>query len=278
MTIASIAAWLPAGYALIPGATFAGETLGDFGFKQMPVTNGEWGDWVRTLGEDRFVLMHHDWNTGATKILHRGRDAEAVLGGKQERNWNAGDILISGSLLLFRLLENPSQLFDEEEKARIFSEERQPALVSYFESMAWCLLKTAASGGRLTYDLPTDAQYEYVASNNGAQKYGTSTGDLLGPEGQVVAYLGEYRDGRGMTISVDDLRNSFVPMGVQATGNVWRWIRFNRGETYKYGLRGGSWCSAPQGGIAAVRVSDSRAISLRNEGYGFQPAVVPQIN
>lgn len=277
MTIASAASWLPSGYALIQGATFAGETFGDFGFKQTPETNGEWGDWVRGLGEDRFVLMHHDRNTGATQILSRGRDVKAVLGEelspKQKLNWDAGDILVSGSLVLFKLVENPSQVFNEVKgkKKRIFSGERQPALISFFESMAWCLLKTEASGGKLKYDAPTDAQYHYVASNNGTQEYGTSTGELETADGQKLAYLGEYQDGQGTTISVDDSRNSYAPMGVQVAGNVWRWTRFNAKEQLHYGLRGGSWYGYPDFGRAAFRGSFRPGARLGVAG--FSPVV-----
>lgn len=114
--------------------------------------------------------------------------------------------------------------------------------------MAWCLLNTEASGGRLKYDLPTDAQYAYVASNNGTQEHGTSTGELKTADGQKLAYLGEY--GQGTTISVDDPRNSYAPMGVQVTGNVWRWTRFNEKEQSHYGLCGGSWRSNPDRGRA----------------------------
>lgn len=278
MSIASTAAWLPAGYALIPGATFAWETFGDFGFKQTPVTNGEWGDRVRGLGEDRFILMQHDSGTGATEIFTQGKDPASILGDKRECNWDGGDILVEGSLVLFKLLENPSLLFDERERGRIFSGERQPVLVSFFESMAWCLLNTAASGGRLKYDLPTDAQYEYVASNGGTQEYGTSTGGLYGPNGEKLAYFDEYREGHGTTIPVDDPRNSFAPMGVQVAGNVFRWTRVNPMVKYTmYGLRGGAWKSYSWRAEERGGSDYGHPEGDDDDAVGFSPVVMPYL-
>jgi len=159
---------LPAGFGQIPSGTLHGVPVAAFGMKRTPVTNQEFGE----VGRNQFVLLDHNWSTGETKLQKSGESVEEVVGGPafvpEGINFNQGDILILGSIILLKMVENPSAQYDEEK--RVFSGENQPAVgITYFHAQAYCLLKTLESGGKVKYALPTDLQYEYVASEGGTK-------------------------------------------------------------------------------------------------------------
>jgi formylglycine-generating enzyme required for sulfatase activity len=144
------------------------------------------------------------------------------------------------------------------------------------------LLKTLEDG-RYLYDLPTDEQYEFVASDGGRKKYGTETGTIFGADGRRLAHIGEYNEGLGTTVSVDDPKYfQRLPFGgVQTVGNVWRWIRWKGqifhllGESHRdiqRHLRGGSWSSVVEDGRAIFRLGVNP--DSRYSGFGFQPVAV----
>jgi formylglycine-generating enzyme required for sulfatase activity len=276
------ASMLPAGFNAITAGIFQGNRIAEFGFKATPVTNQEFGE----VGQDRFILLDHDWNTGETTLKKSEKSAEEVVGGPAfvsgGIHFDQGTILVLGSMIVLKMVENPSAQFDE--KKRIFSGANQPAVgISYFHAKAWCLLKTLESGGEFVYDLPTDAQYKYVASERGTKEYGTETGTLYKGK-RKLAHIGEYNNEKGTTVAVDDPRyEQDLPFGVQTTGNVWRWIKFNpefkRPKDYflgpPYGLRGGSWLNVEGDGRAAVRSHYGRP-DVCLSGVGFSPVVVRQ--
>jgi len=275
-----VASILPAGFNPITAGIFQGAEIASFGFKQTPVTNSEFG----AVGRNQFVLLDHDWNTGETKLKKSGKSLEEVVGGpafvSEGINFDQGHILVLGSTILLKMVENPSAQYDE--KKRVFGGANQPAVgITYFHAKAWCLLKTLESGGEFTYDLPTDAQYEYVASDRRTKEYGTETGALFKGK-RKLAHIDKFKDGKGTTVAVDDPRyEQDLPFGVQTTGNVWRWIKFNpkfkRPNDYfcgPYGLRGGSWNYYTDGGRAANR-SGGHA-GDRGGNVGFSPVVVRQ--
>jgi formylglycine-generating enzyme required for sulfatase activity len=253
-----ISSTLPAGYSLIPAGLYQGTTIASFGFKQTPVTNQEYGE----VGRNQFVLLDHNYRTGETRLEKSGQDIEEVMGDRaifaEGTHFDQGAILGLGVIaawgwpLLLKMVENPSAHYDE--GGRIFSGANQPAVgVTYFHAKAWCLLKSLKCGKEPIYDLPTDDQYEYVASHRGKKEYGTETGTLFKDE-RKLAHVDEDKDGRGATVAVDDQRyRQRLPFGVQTMGNVLRWTRYNgefneseRSTRYgPYGLRGGSWRHGP---------------------------------
>jgi formylglycine-generating enzyme required for sulfatase activity len=272
---------LPPGFNLIPAGQFvagahSGEQIAAFGMKATPVTNAEFGE----VGRNRYVLLDHDWGTGETRLRRAGESVEEVAGPDlcfERVDFDQGDILILGSTILLKMVENPSAQYDGEK--RVFSGANQPAVgIAYFHAEAWCLLKSLESGGEYQYDLPTDLQYEYVASDRGTKKYGTETGTLHKGK-RKLAHIGEYK---GTTVAVDDPRyEQDLPFGVQTTGNAWRLIKFN--PDFKrpndifvgpYGLRGGSWINTPDYGRAAFRYDGYLHPDNRYFFVGFLPIVV----
>lgn len=227
------------------------------------MTNAEWTDLAKGLGEDRYVLLRHDSNTGETRIERKGKTAEELLPedlGAEAKGiqFDQGGVMIEGSLVLLKMVDKPSAIYDEE--GRSFSGLPQPVVgVTYFHTVTWALLKSHAEGGRYQYDLPTDGQQQYVSSNAGTCKYGTEACTSLFKGERKLAHIDEDNDGKGTTVAVNDPRyEQKLPFGVQTTGNVWRWVKFNPAETWRYGLRGGSWGYGPGGGQA----------SFRNDLYG----------
>ncbi len=274
-----------------------GHTLAPFGMKMTPVTNAEWQESLDVIaGPDRALLLEHDWQSGATQLLKQGPDYETLMGGPvlpgrsrydDQGSFNPSDLIIFGAQILVRLENRPAFRYDE--MNRRFSDPKQPVLgISYFHAKAWCLLSSLASEGQYQYDLPTDAQYHFVASEGGTKEYGTETGTVRDPAGRKLAHLDENPQnsryhGMGSTVAVDDARYvQDLPFQVQSTGNVFRWMRFNerfnRSETYPsgaYGRRGGSWNAPLITGRADYRAS-SRP-DQRSPDLGFQPVVTNKI-
>jgi len=243
-------------------------------FKQTPVTNAEWGTVARGLGQDRFVLLHHDSETGETRIEKQGKTAEELLPEELRSDasgvqFDQGEVVVLGSLVLLKMVDNPSAQYNQGE--RVYSGADWPAVgVTYFHAVTWALLKSQQEGGRYKYDLPTDKEHEYVASNAGKCDFGTEAcTSLYASDGRKLAHIGEWQDGQGrITVSVNDPKyDQRLPFGVQTTGNVWRWIRFNPKEHWKYGLRGGSWSSVPGYGHAAIRFGGGPVIRYGNVGF-----------
>lgn len=272
---------LPIGFNPIAAGFFQGVEIASFGFKQTPVTNQEFGE----VGRNQFVLLDHNWETGETTSKKSGKSIEEVVSTPtivpEGTNFDQGGILVLGSMILLKMLENPSAQYDE--KKRVFSGAKQPAVgITYFHAKTWCLLKTLESGGEFVYDLPTDAQYEYVASDRGTKEYGTETGTLYKGK-KKLAHIDEYKNGKGTTVAVDDMRyKQELPFGVQTTGNVWRWSRFNpkfkrSGEYFSgpYGLRGASWGDIPGNGRASIRDASLHP-NFRFVFAGFSPVVIHQ--
>ena len=279
---------LPAGFNPVQAGPFVagaynGQKVEAFNMKATPVTNAEYGALATSLGQDRFVLLKHDFQNGETTFVRNGATAEAaaaevVFTPDDEINFDQGDVMIMGSMILVKMVDNPSVKYDKQK--RIFSGADQPAVgVTYFHAKAWCLLKSLENGGEYKYDLPTDLQYEYVASDRGTKIYGTATG-TLSKDGRKLAHIDERNGENGTTVSVNDPRYvQYLPFGIQTIGNVYRWIKFNSAFKQSnnffwgpYGLRGGAWDDIPDRGRAAFRLNlhpDSRDYSV-----GFSPVVV----
>lgn len=274
---------LPPGYNLIPGGNFQGQEIAPFGFKRTPVTNGEWEDGA--LETNRYVSLEHDWQTGTTRLKGQGPTINEALQGplssESSTDFDRSAVMIYGPLVLVKMVSNPSAIFDK--SGRVFSDPMQPVVgVSWFHAQARNLLETLRSGGRFTYGLPDDLQYEYIASDRGTRQYGTETGTLYGVHGKKLAHIGEYNNGRGTTVAVDDPRyTQELPFDVQTTGNVWRWMAFNPkfkqpGNYFSgpYGWRGGSWLNDPGDGRAVIRFNALPFV--RYDFAGFSPVVVRQ--
>ena len=188
---------LPAGFNPVQAGQFVAgahneQKVEAFNMKATPVTNDEYKELVTSLGQDRFVLLKHDFQNGETTFVRNGATAEAaaaevVFTPDDEINFDQGDVMIMGSMILVKMVDNPSAKYDEQK--RIFSGTDQPAVgVTYFHAKAWCLLKSRENGGKYKYDLPTDFQYEYVASDRGTKIYGTATG-TLSKDGRKLAHI-----------------------------------------------------------------------------------------
>lgn len=270
--------WSPQGYQVISNKVikFYGDKIGPFAFKRTPVTCGEWKDWVTSCGQNRFVAMFHKGSTGDT-LIEVGENPKAILGNsfslKNAPNWDTGEVMFQGPLVLFQLNESPASEYSKGE--RVFDRPNQPVVgVSWFHAMAYCLMNGTDS---YQLKLPTDVEYYYVSSNGGKQDYGTSTGGLYGPDGKKLAHIDEYKDGKGTTVDVDDPRYPLGPFEVQTCGNVYRWIAFNPNEEEKYSLRGGSWRDGPDFGRTSCR--GGSGFRPGNRGYGvvgLSPVAVPQ--
>jgi len=303
MTTSFVAA-LPIGYNFVPAGIFvdgdlAGTAVDGFGMKETPVTNKEWGQAVEGMGADTFVLLAHDWETGETKLRNTGSNIQTAMGGPvnepvlkslQGLQFDQGDVAILGGQILLKMVANPSAQYDRKEdkneKGRIFSGERQPVVgLTWFHAKVWCLLQTIRSAGEWLYDLPTDLQFFYVASDKGAKRHGTSTGQIFDRNDYRRSLV--HIDGRiseiRMTVDVDDPRYELAserPFGIDALGNVWRWTRFNvKAKTPgnyldgPYGIRGASWKNYD---FLEWQSSTRIAISpdLYDIAIGFSPVVM----
>jgi formylglycine-generating enzyme required for sulfatase activity len=283
---------LPTGFNPVAAGQFLagahnGLHVDAFAMKATPVTNQEYGE----VCLNQFILLDHNWNTGENQLKKSGMSIKEVVGGPaflpEGINFDKGNIFVLGSTILLKMVENPSAQYDM--KKRVFSGANQPAVgITYFHAKVWCLLKMLESGGEFVYDLPTDVQYEYVASDRGTKEYGTETGTLF-KGGRKLAHIDESSritgHPTGATVAVDDPRyEQALPFGVQTTGNIWRWIRFNpefkRPNDYfirPYGLRGGSWGSREISGRAAFRSYNLTDVpGHRLNDIGFSPVVVRQ--
>lgn len=311
---------LPAGFSQIPGGDFRGISIPSFGIKQTPVTNAEWRKTAQSLGPDRFLLLSHDPLTGKVSLVKKGKTPGSVVENlvsaasvNFERSGiiylNRDDLkidaagnlalkesdelppleddlskIISGSLILLKMVDDPSAQYDEER--RVFSAARQPVVgITYFHAMAWCLLNTLQGRGEFEYDLPTDEQYHYVASDRGTKRYGTETGELFEEKtGRKLAHIDEDLDGMGTTVAVDDSRyRQKLPFGVQTTGNVNRWIRFNPKfkvtddgpSTVPFALRGGAWNDISSFGTSETPNLLHNLLPINYFNFvGFSPVVV----
>lgn len=322
---------LPAGYIKIPACTFTplpGSTLGNspvsvdaFFMARTPVTNGQYGELARSLGPRRFALLNHDFKSGATTLVNSGATAAELVpavsaNDLKQTNFDRGAVLILGSQILVKMVDAPSAKYDDRRRTgrafdapRIFSAPDQPVIgVSYFHALAWCELMSLRSNGAHYFTLPTDVQYEYVASDRGTKRFGTETGRLWKNgmrSSRKLAHVDENNSGRGTTASVYYGRyTQNLPFGIQTTGNVDRWTRMNpafrnahNALLGAYGLRGGSWFNHRNHRALESLRSDlsffgddigspghpARADSRRSKSpvmssdlIGFQPVIVAQ--
>ncbi|GEM_PF-4054877 len=302
---------LPAGFNPIPAGQVLygphkGEKIEAFGFKVTPVTNAEWRAAATRLGGDRYILLEHDWSvTGETKFLKKGKTAEEALGGPayipEEIKFDKGDVMVFGSFILVKMVDDPSAQYDEGNK--IFSGAKQPVVgISYFHATAWCLLKTLESGGKFKYNLPTEAEYEYVDDQDTAywveECRPESRTEKCTLERQELRYVYDYFsselegkvDAWGApgvvdpwvtTRNVDDSRPRYthkLPFGVQTKGNVERWIKmsaqFKEGKSYYKDPNGstGFWGLAPTPGFYTF-IGYTPPVN-NYEYIGFSPVVV----
>lgn len=273
---------LPVGFNPVPAGRFiAGQRIGEemaaFDMKANPVTNAEYGAVAKSLGPDRYVLLRHDSKTGETILEKTGATVKSLgLTVDKKINFDKGEILVLGAAILVKMVDNPSAHYDEPEEKFIFGGADQPAVsITYFHAKAWCLLKTRESQGKLKYDLPTDLQYEYVASDRGTKQYGTETGALTGQDGRALAHIDSNDE---PTVSVFDSRyTQKLPFGIQTTGNVWRLIRFNPqinavNKLEGYSKRGGSWLSS--GLVAMATFREQNSSKTPRADTGFSPVIV----
>ena len=300
---------LPSGFLRVPEGSFiggerSGQRIDAFAMKATPVTNHEWATVPDGLGSEPYVQLFHDWNTGGTRfekfverpdfsLLQQLDSSPAVVNDPGEGNdIDRLGVWIYGSAILVKIIRDPSALFNRveldggyyggPEKSPVsifFNGQQQPVIGgSYFHYKAWCLLKSQLSNGVFTYDLPTDEQYDYVASDRGTKRFGTETGDEKRGDKKLIHAAEIPNDGR-MTAEVDapDYEQNF-PFGIQTAGNVWRRIRFNPNfiESKEpllepYGMRGGSWKTDIK--FAAAVFRGSLSPEVYENDIGFSPVV-----
>lgn len=278
----------PKGFKYVPPGQFVagphrGTQMDGFYMKATPVTNAEYGAVAAGLGQDRFVLLRHDWQTGETRLEGKGAtEGEFMSGplpGPTGTDYDGGQVMILGSAVLLRMDDNPSAKFDSQYS--IFSGADQPAVgLTYFHAVAWCLLKSLGHGRKYQYDLPTDLQFQYVASDRGTKEYGTETGSLF-ENGRPLVHI---MDKNRATVSVHDPRyGQIFPFGVQTTGNVYRWAKFNphfKDPKVKlwgpYGVLGGGYGELTYLGQwrADFRLVDKPDFWY-GSAYGFSPVALP---
>lgn len=114
-------------------------------------------------------------------------------------------------------------------------------------------------------DLMTDDQYvKVVSGRSGKRQHATPNGELYGPNGEeyVVSSIKKNREG---TVDVEDPEFPTDPeTGTRHyTGNVWKWMKKNPQEKYKFGVRGGSWSFVYPGDFDA----SSRSGCAPEDGY-----------
>ena len=270
---------LAEGYQPIPAMRFKGQEIAPFAMKATPVTNAEWSAPLEG-NPNRYVLLRQYPQTLATVVENQGPTTEAVSQALARRvsriNFDQGETFVDGGLVLVKLMDRPSAVFDQ--SGRLFSAANHPVVgVNYYQIQAWLQGRMAEAGGQLVYRLPTDLEFERVASHGGVFEYGTETGLLYDLNGRKLTHFDEYNNGKGLTAAVDDPRYSqTLPLGVQTTGNVWRWMQADRAQSYPFGLRGGSWSYGYPKDLRAAFRNFSLDPGYRFKRVGFSPVVVVQ--
>ncbi|GEM_PF-2438448 len=174
-------------------------------------------------------------------ILERKESVEAVaefLGpGNMPRHWNGG-IIEGGGKVCFQWREKISW----QTKYHKYPN-KYPIELSWYPAKAF----TLAVGGIC---LLSNQQWEYAAQGGERNlRYATETGDLIGPDGKMLAYC-SVDEAQDDTIAVDDSRNSRTPDGIVGmTGNVWEWTDENLRKEHPYVVRGGTRFSNNLGGL-----------------------------
>ncbi len=251
----------PSGFQSIQGGKFNGKTVSPFVMKETPVTNAQWLQGIE--GQNRVVTLRCDPNSDIIQIEDISSQPPASL--SPTINLDTGRIVVEGSQVLLKLVDNPSAFYDV--GGRVFSEAAQPIInVTKYHVLTWLQVQKLWAAANGVYRLPTDLQFEFVASDGGAKLYATENGELYAADGRRLAHF----DDR-MTISVDDPRyDQQLPYGVQAIGNVWRWTAFNPLEECPNGMRAGSWSVFDPAQMRATFRNDYGA-NFRYYDVGFQP-------
>lgn len=115
------------------------------------------------------MTLNWDRRTGKIQLHDISDKPKAFLDPKI--NLDAGNIAIQGTQVLVKLVDNPSMFYDA--LGHVFSGAMQPVIgVNYLHAHAWLLTQMLEMGSKLVFSLPTDLQYEYVASDRGTKKCG----------------------------------------------------------------------------------------------------------
>ncbi len=203
----------------LPNSPVHEETVAPFRMGKNTVTNKEYGDWMRSLGAERYFLLKYD-KKDSPSILARASNMEELRSIPIQST--VGELIQKGGMDTFQIIK----IEDHNPPAR-FDRPKQPAVyVSWYDTAVYALMHGAM--------LATEPQREFVATEGGKKKYATRSGKLTKKEAHYHAKL---------TINVDDPRYPDGPFGIRhLTGNVWEWTAnlWKAGELSRV-LRGGSW-------------------------------------
>jgi formylglycine-generating enzyme required for sulfatase activity len=263
---------IPDGYVQIPGGPFKGQVVSPFAMKATPVTMAEWRALIRDGNPKDFVLLRQDRQTLVTTLEEYGYTRTLVrIREEQSRrvDFERGGFYIESTptdnLILVQLVSQPNGPFNNVDMYPV-------ANITHFHAEAWLKLQTEKSGGTRVYRLPTDLEFEFVASNGGRFKFGTETGELYAADGRKLAHF----DDRSL-VAVDDPRYlQALPFGVQTTGNIRYWTAVNPKEAHPYGARGWSgFFKDPSKLQADFRDSFDPHYHFNNFDLGFSAVVTP---
>ena len=224
---------LPAGFNLVAGGTFTppaasrlastSVAVDTFAMAARPITNGQWLQFARGLGDDRFVLLNHNKATGVTEIVRRGPTMSDAAGERVGGPWvHSGRIHQCGANVLLKIIDSPSAA--NKKIDRSYDNDDEPVMeLSHYHALAYCMLKTMESGGKYLYDLPTELQCEFVATERGTIDYGRARPTLFG----VTNKKNVRGDGSTHVIIWSDALPAYrlLPVGFQADIPVHLWLR-----------------------------------------------------
>jgi hypothetical protein len=226
------------------------------------VTNQQWLEGID--GKPRYVqLMQHPRTLDIRVEDVMARPPSHV---DFKINLDAGGVAVEGSYFLVKLVDAPSAKYYI--NGRDFSRPPLPVVgTNHFQRMAW--VRTHPSG-RMA--LPTDVQWQAVATHYGKQPYGTSTGYLYA-DGHKLGHFGEWDHGCRMTAGVYDPRYPAGPYGVHSQFNAWRPTMADPRQPRPYGMRGASFMNNESEGLAASRRDFIDPFTSCNN-VGLQPVLL----
>jgi len=238
--------YVPAGWCVlgdpdaIDGLPRQRAWVGAFVMGQVPVTVGQWLEWLDTL-----------WSGGAEDEAMRRVPTLDAEGDAGRVVWRQGGRFVSAD----QVLEAP------------WHRDHPVTMVSWHDATAYA----AAQGGRL----PTEREWEKAARGVDGRIY--PFGDAIDPSWANIAGS---TDGRPSLVGVRDTPRDRSPYGVlQLAGNARDWCADAYGEGPKAGQlrlsRGGAWVAAPLFCRSANRFADPTTRRLFGLGLRWVRSIAP---